>query len=50
MKLRFIYAIAALLLLSPGLKAAPRSFELLSPDGRLQVSVDATPVLRYSLS
>ena len=50
MKYRFLSAIAALLLLPLCLGAAPRSFELLSPDGRLQVSVDATPQLRYSVS
>ncbi len=50
MKYRIFSALTALLALPFCLGAAPRSFELLSPDGRLQVSVDATPQLRYSLS
>ena len=50
MKYRILSALTALLALPFCLGAAPRSFELYSPDGRLQVSVDATPQLRYSLS
>ena len=49
MRTRLLFAVTALLL-PFCLAAAPRHFELYSPDGRLNVSVDATPQLRYSLS
>ena len=46
---RLISAIAALLLLPFCLPAAPRHYDLLSPDGRLHVGVDAGPQLSYTL-
>ena len=46
---RLISAIAALLLLPFCLFAAPRHYDLLSPDGRLHVGVDAGPQLSYTL-
>ena len=46
---RLISAIAALLLLPFCLPAAPRHYDLLSPDGRLRVGVDAGPQLSYTL-
>ena len=49
MKTRHLLA-AALLLLPLCLAAAPRHFELRSPDGRLCVGVDASPTLQYTLS
>ncbi len=45
-----LFLAAAYLLLPLCLAAAPRHFELRSPDGRLCVGVDATPELRYTLS
>ena len=49
MKIRHLLA-AALLLLPLCLAAAPRHFELRSPDGRLCVGIDAAPTLQYTLS
>ncbi|NLZ19082.1 MAG: glycoside hydrolase family 97 protein [Bacteroidales bacterium] len=46
---RLITTLAALLLLPFCLPAAPRHFELLSPDGRLRVGVEAGPQLSYTL-
>ena len=46
---RLLSALAALLLFPLGLFAAPRHYELLSPDGRLRVGVDAGPQLSYTL-
>ncbi len=47
---RLISFLAALLLLPFCLFAAPRHYQLLSPDGRLCVEVDAAPQIRYSLA
>ena len=47
---RLITALAALLLLPFCLSAAPRHYDLLSPDGRLCVGVDAGPQLTYTLA
>jgi len=41
---------AALLTLAPCLAAAPRHFELTSPDGRLVLGIDNAPQITYSLS
>ena len=49
MRTRLLSA-AALLLLPLCLTAAPRHFELRSPDGRLCIGVDAAPQLQYTLS
>ncbi|MBR5725022.1 MAG: glycoside hydrolase family 97 protein [Bacteroidales bacterium] len=49
MRTRLLSA-AALLLLPLCLTAAPRHFELRSPDGRLCIGVDAAPQLQYNLS
>ena len=50
MQSRFLSAAAALLLLPLCLAAAPRHFELRSPDGRLCAGVDAAPQISYTLS
>ena len=47
---RLITALAVLLLLPLCLCAAPRHYDLLSPDGRLCVGVDAGPQLSYTLA
>ena len=46
---KFFPGLAALLLLPFCLNAAPRHFELRSPDGRLRVGVDNAPQIRYTL-
>jgi len=47
---RLIPALAALLLIPLSLFAAPRHYDLLSPDGRLCVGVDAGPQICYTLT
>ena len=49
MKARFLSGLAALLLLPLCLAAAPRHFDLSSPDGRLHLGVDAAPQISYTL-
>ena len=46
----FLAGAAALLLFAPALAAAPRYFELRSPDGRLTLGVEAADPIRYQLS
>ena len=50
MKTKFLALAAALLLIAPSLTAAPRSFSLSSPDGRLVVDLKAGDQISYSLS
>ena len=50
MQSRFLSAVAALLLLPFCLAAAPRHFELRSPDGRLCAGIDAAPQISYTLA
>ena len=50
MNKRLIALLAALMLLPLCLAAAPRHYELRSPDGRLCVALDASPQIRYAVS
>ena len=50
MRFPFLAGIGAILLLPCCLAAAPRHFELASPDGRLRIGVDNAPQIRYTLS
>ena len=50
MKLRFLAWATALLMVAPCLAAAPRNYQLSSPDGRLKVDVQAAPQISYQLS
>ena len=50
MNKRLIALLSALMLLPLCLAAAPRHFELRSPDGRLSVALDASPQIRYAVS
>ena len=48
--MRYLFWMTALLLVPFCLAAAPRHYELLSPDGRLAVGVDAGPQISYTLN
>jgi alpha-glucosidase len=50
MKLRFLAGAVALLLIAPALAAAPRNYQLSSPDGRLTLDVQAAPQISYQLA
>ena len=46
---RFLFSLAALLMLPLCLAAAPRHYELSSPDGRLVLGIDSAPQITYTL-
>jgi alpha-glucosidase len=50
MKLRFLAGAVALLLIAPALAAAPRNYQLSSPDGKLTLDVQAAPEISYQLA
>jgi alpha-glucosidase len=50
MKLRFLAGALALLLIAPALAAAPRNYQLSSPDGKLTLDVQAAPEISYQLA